>query len=66
LRPQRCALDHRAYSDLGMALQQQGNLAEALEQFKQAIQLDPTNTNAEDNLKAVEQLISEQKSITPL
>jgi len=45
------------HNNLGVALAQQGNLRDALEEFSQALRLDPADADAQANLKeAREQL----------
>ncbi|MBD2003403.1 tetratricopeptide repeat protein [Trichocoleus sp. FACHB-40] len=46
---------------MGLALHHQGKLTEAIEEFKQAVQLDPNYVEAEDNLKKVQQQLKKQR-----
>ncbi|MBD3880473.1 tetratricopeptide repeat protein [Phormidium tenue FACHB-886] len=45
---------------LGLALQQQGNVADAIAQFQQAIDLDPSFAEAYNNLQAAQRQSSTQ------
>ncbi|MBD2300328.1 tetratricopeptide repeat protein [Nostoc sp. FACHB-190] len=54
--------DTLAHTSLGLALQQQGKLTEAIAEFKQAISLDPNYAIAQNNLKEAERLLAIQKN----
>ena len=50
------ALDPRlagAYTALGVLLANTGRQSEAIDAWKRALQLDPNDTNARDNLEAI-------------
>ncbi len=54
-----------AHNNLGWALQQQGKLEEAIQEYQQAIKLDPKYTTAQNNLKEVQRLLALRKSPPP-
>ncbi|WP_347269544.1 tetratricopeptide repeat protein [Trichocoleus sp. FACHB-90] len=49
------------HNNLGLAFHQQGKWKEAIEEFKQAVQLDPNYVEAEDNLKKAQQQLKKQR-----
>jgi len=46
---------------LGLGLHQQGKLTEAIEEFKQAVSLNPNYVEAENNLKKTQQQLKKQR-----
>ncbi|KAL2613325.1 hypothetical protein R1flu_025017 [Riccia fluitans] len=52
----------KAYSRLGLAYYAQGKLEDAIEKgFKKALELDPSSTSVQENLRAAEQKLEEQQ-----
>ncbi|MBD0309984.1 MAG: trypsin-like peptidase domain-containing protein, partial [Microcoleus sp. T1-bin1] len=47
-----------AHNGLGYALQKQGNLEQAIEEYKKSLQIDPNYPNASNNLKEAQRLLS--------
>ncbi|HXD00432.1 MAG TPA: tetratricopeptide repeat protein, partial [Verrucomicrobiae bacterium] len=52
----------RAHLVYGVGLGREGRLQEALKEFQITLQLDPTNTFAQQNLKTVQESIEAQKT----
>jgi Flp pilus assembly protein TadD len=53
--------DSMAETNLGAALSETGDLKAAREHLERAVQIDPKNSLAQENLQEVERLLAEDK-----
>jgi tetratricopeptide (TPR) repeat protein len=55
-----------AHNNLGLVLQQQGKLEEAIAQYKKAIAIDPNYVYASNNLKKAQRLLTIKRRLAYL
>nr|WP_071515442.1 tetratricopeptide repeat protein [Geitlerinema sp. PCC 9228] len=56
--------DAWTFNSLGNLLQQQGKLEEAIEKYERALEVDPNNTKAQDNLDEAKRMLEQQGNST--